>query len=587
MHIADADYDAAVAHLRAAGLDVREHEFGACRALARRLRRRPRRPPRRALDLGRGRVIFSPEPTQSNRSRSYGPPVRAVAVDERPVDLDPLGAAAELHAAARPSRRRRAVSSSTSETEVSTVPSRSIRAARRDARLALAATATAVEQRLATARFAGSRRSSRSDGLRQPCCRSLGVAVAERELARRRRGPNVYSTSHSSRAAAGRRQAGQRRLAAVDATRGSSRCQRRRGSCAQPSAAARCRRRARPGRRGSLSPAARARRSPSTSPRALDRVPRPAGGPRSAALSIACARKRRRRLVRERPAATRPARRAARRRVTPASNCTGPRGSRRRRRRPTPCRRRSHVGDDRPVRLRRDRQRPACPTSTLNAVTEPSWPVVSDRSGHGASPAARPRAASRCRRATTHSAEPHLARDEARRASGAPTAGAARTSTAATRAMSGDVLERGLAGGGRVRTTPIGPRPKNSRPRAQARLTMQRVARVAGDVEQRLGVDAEEDRGRRAHDRDEDDLGLAQRRVRAGLAARRAGLARRPRPSRRRSPGARAAAERRRRPRTARASRPPRPRAGSRPARPPSRARSRCRARRSRCRRPR
>ena len=119
----------------------------------------------------------------------------------------------------------------------------------------------------------------------------------------------------------------------------------------------------------------------------------------------------------------------------------------------------------------------------------------------------------------------------------------------------------------------------------------ERGARVAGDVEQRPGVDPHRERHRRADDRDDRDLELA--RVRAVARERAArprrlllvGLGRAARDRRAARPGSPAAPARARR-RAPRAT-PPRPPAGSRRARSPSRARSRRRGTRSRCRPPR
>ena len=54
LHIAEADFDAAVASLRAAGVEIPEHGFAHTPRLARRVRQRPRRAPRRVVDVGRG-----------------------------------------------------------------------------------------------------------------------------------------------------------------------------------------------------------------------------------------------------------------------------------------------------------------------------------------------------------------------------------------------------------------------------------------------------------------------------------------------------------------------------------------------------
>ena len=70
MHIAEADYDAAVAHLRAARPRRPRARVRHPPALPRGLRRRPRRPPRRALDLGRRRPPLTLGARQSKRSRS-------------------------------------------------------------------------------------------------------------------------------------------------------------------------------------------------------------------------------------------------------------------------------------------------------------------------------------------------------------------------------------------------------------------------------------------------------------------------------------------------------------------------------------
>ena len=56
MHIAEADYDAAVAELRAKGAEVAEHEFGAYQHSRAAYLDGPRRPSGRALDLGRRRA---------------------------------------------------------------------------------------------------------------------------------------------------------------------------------------------------------------------------------------------------------------------------------------------------------------------------------------------------------------------------------------------------------------------------------------------------------------------------------------------------------------------------------------------------
>src|SRR5690242_13069117 len=119
---------------------------------------------------------------------------------------------------------------------------------------------------------------------------------------------------------------------------------------------------------------------------------------------------------------------------------------------------------------------------------------------------------------TTHSARSSCA-TTARPIDGAPTAGAARARTTAMRAIAATYSVVAWPAVGRVCTTPIG-RPGRSSPpgdqpggerhcrsvseRSEERG--ERGARVAGHVEERLGVDAERDGHDRADDGDEHDL---------------------------------------------------------------------------------
>ena len=73
------------------------------------------------------------------------------------------------------------------------------------------------------------------------------------------------------------------------------------------------------------------------------------------------------------------------------------------------------------------------PSSTLNAVTDPSWPVRSERSGHGGSPLARASEDVQTSPPTTQSPCSNALTTE-RAMSGAPTAGAANRNSAAKRA---------------------------------------------------------------------------------------------------------------------------------------------------------
>src|SRR4051794_21341939 len=88
---------------------------------------------------------------------------------------------------------------------------------------------------------------------------------------------------------------------------------------------------------------------------------------------------------------------------------------------------------------------------------------------------------------------------------GAPTAGAAVTSTAATRAMTATYSSEAWPAVGDGRTPPLGPRAQTSPPNFLEQAG-EGGARVAGDVEERLRVHPEDDRGGRAHDGHEDHL---------------------------------------------------------------------------------
>ena len=94
MHIAEADYDAAVADLRAARRSRSRARVRDPPALARRLRRRPRRQPRRAVDLGRRAATCADLTAVAGGSPLAGspPPSARVAATSRAQDLDLLAA---------------------------------------------------------------------------------------------------------------------------------------------------------------------------------------------------------------------------------------------------------------------------------------------------------------------------------------------------------------------------------------------------------------------------------------------------------------------------------------------------------------
>ena len=91
LHIAEDDYDSAIATLQGGRPRRPRARVQDPPALARGLRRRPRRPPRRALDLGRRRPRSQLSADAVEALALGGPPVRARRLDEPPVDLDLLG----------------------------------------------------------------------------------------------------------------------------------------------------------------------------------------------------------------------------------------------------------------------------------------------------------------------------------------------------------------------------------------------------------------------------------------------------------------------------------------------------------------
>ena len=129
------------------------------------------------------------------------------------------------------------------------------------------------------------------------------------------------------------------------------------------------------------------------------------------------------------------------------------------------------------------------PSSTLKAVTDPSAPVMSDFSGQGGSPARR---ASPCR-ADVAADDAQAVLDRVGDAAGDVGGAHRRRGDEEQRRHEGDggdVLECRLTGGGMRSHTPHRRGARKLSPwRLEQRLD--RAAGVLGDVEQRLGVDAE------------------------------------------------------------------------------------------------
>ena len=201
MHIAEADYDAAVAELRAKGAEVAEHAFGDPPALARRLPRRPRRPPRRALDLGRGRPPHCHPATQSSRCAGERAAAAAVAATSRLWTLIFLPPSAELPAAADRRRETPAESSSIVETVRSTIAVRGDPV--HDRLLAGAAAgrpaARRVEQRPGDREVGRVAQVEPGDRLGDRVARVARASPCRKTSSRGPSRPRVYSTTHSSR----------------------------------------------------------------------------------------------------------------------------------------------------------------------------------------------------------------------------------------------------------------------------------------------------------------------------------------------------------------------------------------------------